>query len=120
MKLIDEITLTLNIFTDKLVEITNYRYFIDKVSKKTLESYQKEYENSPEGKAKKYQLENYCGWCNGKIAQRKFKPCYDGSRQQGQCYSSLYDGKPSFLSYEYGQEFFCSPGCAINSCQNKH
>ena len=86
----------------------------------TLFQYQKEYENSPEGKAKKYQLENYCGWCNGKIAQRKFKPCYDGSRQQGQCYSSLYDGKPSFLSYEYGQEFFCSPGCAINSCQNKH
>ncbi|MBS4069245.1 MAG: hypothetical protein WC279_08980 [Sulfurimonas sp.] len=49
MKLIDEITLTLNIFTDKLVEITNYRYFIDKVSKKTLESYQKQYENFKNG-----------------------------------------------------------------------
>lgn len=81
--------------------------------------YQKEYENSPEGKAKKYQLENYCGWCDEKIGERKFKPCYDGSREQEQCYSRLYD-KPSFFSYEYGEEFFCKPECAIKSCQNKH
>ncbi len=49
MKLIDEITLTLSIFTDKLVEITNYTYFIDKVSNQTLESYQKQLENFKNG-----------------------------------------------------------------------
>lgn len=43
MKLIEEMTLALNIFTDKLVKITNYQNFIDKVSNQTLESYQKQF-----------------------------------------------------------------------------
>lgn len=47
--MIKEITQTLNIFTDKLVEITNYRYFIDKVSKQTLKSYQKQLEDFKNG-----------------------------------------------------------------------
>ena len=86
----------------------------------TCAQFAKEFENSPEGKAKKYQLENYCGWCDGKIGQRKFKPCYDGSRQQEQCYSRLYDGEEGYFSSQYGEEFFCQPACAIKSCQNKH
>ncbi|MFA6196564.1 MAG: hypothetical protein WC656_07950 [Sulfurimonas sp.] len=57
MKLIDEITLTLTIFTDKLVEITNYKYFIDKVSNQTLESHLKQldsFKNGDYGDTEKY------------------------------------------------------------------